>query len=246
MLHFTWLAALLLSAAVSSSAAEQTLPILVTRSGTYTNVTVTTKNKDYVFILHAAGMANIRIQDLSEEAQEELGYVQRPEKKNIAGAQEVFAKELLPAMESKLKPIEAAVDEQFNLKLSEVKLSPAALWIAAGVLLLFHLFYSYCCHLITIKSKRAPTILAWLPVLQSIPLLRAAEMSAWWFLLLWFPLVPIVWAFKIVKARGMNVFVAIALLLPVTNVFAFLYLAFAKEAPPKDAPRYQSMSLQTA
>lgn len=241
-------AATLLSVAapMNAVAAEQTLPLLVTKVGTYTNVTVTTKNKTYVFILHDAGMANIRIQDLTPEALEELGYAPPAEKKRLSVTQTVLAKELMPKVEAKLKPLEASVRERLPYDPQKLKPTKATLGIAVAVLLLVHLFFSYCCHLITIKSKKEATILSWIPVLQSIPLLRAAGMSGWWFLLLWVPLVPILWAFKIARVRDMSVLVSIALLLPVTNFFAFLYLAFGKEAESKDAPKYQSMSLQTA
>jgi hypothetical protein len=37
----------------------------------------------------------------------------------------------------------------------------------------------------------------------------------------------ILWCVKIVQARGKSVWVTILLILPVTNLFAFLYLAFS-------------------
>ena len=44
-------------------------------------------------------------------------------------------------------------------------------------------------------------------------------------------LVPqILWSLKIAKARGKSVWVGVLLLLPVTNLFAFLYLAFSNGA----------------
>jgi hypothetical protein len=43
----------------------------------------------------------------------------------------------------------------------------------------------------------------------------------------------ILWSFKIVQARGKSVLVAIALLLPLLNLFAILYLAFSGASEPQ-------------
>jgi hypothetical protein len=100
-----------------------------------------------------------------------------------------------------------------------------------GALLACHLFFCYCCKLIVRKTANEAGFLIWLPVLQLFPLLRAAGMSGWWFILWMLPglnlLASIVWCFKIVSARGKGVVWAILLLLPFTNLIAFLYLAFS-------------------
>ena len=66
-------------------------------------------------------------------------------------------------------------------------------------------------------------------------MLRAAGMSGWWFLAYFVPLlnlVPLIlWPLKIAKARGKSVWVGVLLLLPVINLFAFLYLAFSNGRP---------------
>ena len=49
-------------------------------------------------------------------------------------------------------------------------------------------------------------------------------------------IVQIVWCFKIVQKRGKHFLVAIALLLPVTNFFAILYLAFSNGEAEDDQP----------
>src|SRR6266536_1748276 len=67
---------LLLSFAQRSGAAiEETFPTLQVGTHVYTNVTVTTKAKNYIFILHSTGMENIRVGDLPEEVRTQLGYV---------------------------------------------------------------------------------------------------------------------------------------------------------------------------
>ncbi len=232
-------------------AEEQTLPLLSTKSGTYTNVTVTTKKKDYIFILHAGGMGNIRVSELTDEALVELGYATEP-KKTSSGSPIVLAKEILPTVEAKLQPIQNTLQTTLGTQLPTRNFSlgsaKAFLAIVAGTIVAIHLFFSYCCHLILIKSKKAPSILCWIPVLQWIPLLRAAEISGWWFLglLLPVPIVPIMWAFKIAKVRGMGPLMGVLLILPITGFFAFLYLAFKRESASENPKRYQSMSLETA
>jgi hypothetical protein len=62
-------------------------------------------------------------------------------------------------------------------------------------------------------------------------------------------LVPaVLWAFKIAEARGKSVWVGVLLLLPITNVFAFLYLAFSNGGPVEEdeGPEPKVMSLQVA
>jgi hypothetical protein len=237
-----------LSALKSVAAAEQTLPLLKTKTAIYTNAIVTTKAKNYIFILHSTGMANLKIQDLSPEAQQELGYARAEDKPKPSGL--VFAKQLMPALESKFKPYQERLRKQ--LPWTEQQLTPTrnVIYIALGVFLAGYLFFSYCCHLICIKSKKDTSVLVWLPVFKLIPLLRAADMSAWWFLASFLPvinlIVPILWAFNIVKVRGKGALLAVFLLLPITNLFAFLYLAFSEEASTETVPRYKSMSLQTA
>ena len=61
--------------AVSARAGmEQSFEMLRIGTKTYKNVTVTTKSKDYVFLLHSAGMANIKVSELTPDELEKLGY----------------------------------------------------------------------------------------------------------------------------------------------------------------------------
>jgi apolipoprotein N-acyltransferase len=84
-----------------------------------------------------------------------------------------------------------------------------------------------------------------------IPLLQAADMSGWWFLGFFVPVLGfvawILWSLNIAKTRGKGIWTAILLILPPTSFFAFLYLAFSSEAP-SDTPvrKYKSMALETA
>src|SRR5689334_19860051 len=75
MRKLSWLvvAAVLANSAIHAKS-EETFPVLRTKTTTYTNVTVTTKNKSYIFILHSAGMNSIKISDLPDDIQQQLGY----------------------------------------------------------------------------------------------------------------------------------------------------------------------------
>ena len=68
------LAALLMRPLGVVGATEETFDVLQIGTRTYTNVTVTTKAKNYIFILHAAGMASIKVSELPPDLQEKLGY----------------------------------------------------------------------------------------------------------------------------------------------------------------------------
>jgi hypothetical protein len=140
-------------------------------------------------------------------------------------------------------------DPEMRIRELREAITPRVICIAAGVFLVTHLFWSFCCMLICKKTGGEPGILVWLPVFQTIPLLRAAGMSGGWFLALFIPvlnLVPVLmWPFKIANARGKGVLVAIWLLLPIINIFAFLYLAFSNGAQrQKSHRRIDNMALE--
>ncbi len=126
--------------------------------------------------------------------------------------------------------------------------------ILAGTILLAYLFQSFCFMLICRKAGKPGGVLVWLPLFQAIPLLRAAGMSGWWFLGLMLPVLNIVgsimWAFKIVEARGKHWILGFLLLLPVTNILTILFLAFSgggeSEPTKKIDARIQIMTLETA
>jgi apolipoprotein N-acyltransferase len=134
--------------------------------------------------------------------------------------------------------------------------------------LLIYLFFCFCLRLIVRKTGTEAGFLIWLPILQLIPMLRAARMSTVWFFMwispflvaLALPLLvmgsgasepqtamgiasilgmatsvlqlvaAVVWCVKIVQARDKHILWAILLILPLTNLIAFLYLAFSSGA----------------
>jgi hypothetical protein len=242
----------------SARASEDTFPVLQVGAETYRNVTVTTKAKNYIFILHTNGMASIKVSQLSEDLREKLGYaiptVRKPGTNNAA----VWAKRELSKLSApQVKDLTAHLRQQWrgesSVPLSVLGLAGPKLLIAGlGVLLLFYLFHCYCCMLICQKTGNPPGLLIWLPLVQLLPLLRAAGMSPWWFLAYFVPglnLVPLlVWPFSIAEARGKSGWVGLLLLLPVTNFFAFLYLAFSggNRDDTDEEPEPKVLTLQAA
>jgi hypothetical protein len=254
------LAVLLMRPLAALGATEDTFEVLQIGTRTYTNVTVTTKAKTYIFILHAGGMASIKVSELPPELQQQLGYAGAPASKGVTNTAAVWAKK-------ELAKLDVPQVKDLRKTLQEWRAHPPArlaamVWTGSkpnytvlGIVLLLglllYLFYSYCCLLICRKAGHPPGILIWLPALQIIPMFRAAGMSGWWFLVCFVPvlnLVPLMlWPLKIAKARGKSVWVGVLLLLPVTNLSAFLYLAFSNGASGEEAEGAEPkvMSLQT-
>jgi hypothetical protein len=239
----------------ASAATEDTFNLLEIGSHTYRNVTVTTKSKNYIFILHSAGMTNIKVVDLPSELQERLGYSLAPKvPTNNASA---WAKHTMAKIETpQVKQAEVAVSQTWQQAWSTAQqylpplTSQFLLQVSLGAAGIY-LFVCYCLMLICSKAGTEPGPLVWVPFLQIFPLLRAASMSRWWFVVFMVPVLNIVahiiWCVKIVEARHKTVPLLVLLLLPVTSPFAFLYLAFSEAAPERKAePRVEIMTLEAA
>ncbi|HWV98407.1 MAG TPA: DUF5684 domain-containing protein [Candidatus Acidoferrum sp.] len=241
-----------------SAGLEQTFDMLQIGTHTYRNVTVTTKSKDYVFILHSAGMTNIKVAELSPDLREQLGYAELPKPKEQPTNATAWAKQTLDKLEtSRVKAVEAQVVSTWrnNVPLEKLQLpplTPKLLWGAAAIAVCAYLFFCYCCMLICQKTGQEPGVLAWLPVFNVFPLLRAAGMSPWWFLASFVPVLNLVayilWCVNIAKARAKTLWTAIFLLLPLTNLLAFLYLAFSGSGGRRknENRRIEIMTLETA
>ena len=236
---------------------EETFPVLKTRTGTYTNVTVTTHAESYIFILHSTGMTSIKIQDLPVEVRRQLGYP-TPDAP-VTGTTDVTttsvsAKETPGAAPATTDP-QAQVKEmraRILRNLAAAKINSEVIMMILVVGFLVYLFHCNCWSLICSKSGSPGGLLVWVPGLQIFPILRAAGMSGWWFLAFFIPALNILafgfLAVNITKARGKELWVALLLILPITNFFAFLYLAFSGGAPAEDASpsKFQPRRLQTA
>lgn len=224
--------ALLTTAAV----ADEVVPLVKTRTDTYKNVTLVSHNATHVFVQHSRGMATLKLADLDKEVLIGLGVLKPepvleegasqtvPEVASLAALQQSFKE----SMQGNPPQLESLQSIHFNELPPEFK---QILLIACGVMFLLHLFFSYCSMLICKKVGMEPGIVVWLPVFQAIPLIKAAGMSGWWFLGCFVPvlniIVQIMWCVNIAKARGKGVFTTLMLILPITNLLAFLYLAFS-------------------
>jgi hypothetical protein len=231
---------------------DETFQVLQTKTGTYTNVTVTTKAADYIFILHTNGMASVKLQDLPVEIRRELGYAagDAPKLQKTNPIASVAARELTQVNRN-LKPMEQAWKQKWQSRRAALRINSEVLFTLLAFALLFYLFLCYCCHLICLKAKSPASFLEWVPGLQLIPLLRAAGMSGWCFLAFCVPLLNIVagvlLSLNIVKAREKNVVWAILLMLPGLNLLAFLYLAFSSGPSDEKTPtKFQTKAFQTA
>jgi hypothetical protein len=249
---------LLSSTPAFADAVEQTFPVLQIGTRTYTNVTVTTKTKDYVFLLHSAGMGNFKVKELTPEVLEQLGYEPpKPRTNNIAVqiAKEAMAKVESPQMKEVEKHIQANLTPEMKLRLDQLQRLPPTVVIygALGLLVTFYVFGCLCLSMICKKTGHPGGVMVWLPVLQVFPCLKAAGMSGWWFLAMFVPILNIIaqvmWCFKIVQARGKSVVVGFLLLVPLVNFLALIYLALSsdgKQEPPKQEAKITLMKLQSA
>ncbi len=232
----------------SSFGAEETFDVLQIGAHTYTNVTVTSKTKAYVFILHAGGLTNIKLTELPVDVLVKLGYPDPTAPKVQTNGPVVWAKKTLNKLPvEQIKTVERQVKEKLVVKDLVQKLpfelptfTKNLIVAISATALAFYLFHCFCCSLICRKAGAEPGLLIWIPLLQLLPLLKAARMSRWWFLAYFVPVLNIVaqviWSFKIADARNKSAIIGVFLLLPLLHIFAFLFLAFADKVPNRVKP----------
>jgi len=248
---------LFLQPVAARAALEQSFDVLQIGTTTYRNVTVTTKSKNYVFLLHSTGMTNIKVSDLSVEERAKLGYEVQPAPQASTNSPAAWARQTLTKIEvPQVKQLESGLATWYqNGPASKIALPPltrnSLLMICAGILGLY-LFHCYCCMLICRKSGSEPGALVWLPLLQALPMLKAAGMSRLWFLACLVPglnlIAQILWCIKITKARGKSAFVAFLLIFPISSPFAAWYLAFSGGSGSRknNSRRIEIMTLEAA
>ncbi len=236
--------------------ADLHLDLLKVGTQVYSNVTVTTRAAEYVFIQHAAGLTSLKTSELDEETRTALGYVVK--KRVTAQTTSDWAKRELGKLEPTGTNLASVLPPQLiqnwtSRARTVPRLGVGAMAIAATVLLGIHLFFSYCSLRICKNAGTAPDFLIWMPFFQILPMLSAANMSRWWSLGMFVPLlnivVAILWSVKIVKACAKGTLTAVLLILPVTNILAFLYLAFSSPkpaAPAKGTRTREIMTLEAA
>src|SRR5215212_10134019 len=145
-LQWVLLAVCVASPTLECSAVEERFALLQVGAQTYRNVTVTTKDKNYIFIMHAAGMSNIKIAELTPQVRERLGYqATLPEhgKKRTsaasAWAKSTLAKIELPHLKNLPHSLVAA-----RAAAAPSNLPPNILLTAAAIGLGSFLLFCYC------------------------------------------------------------------------------------------------------
>ena len=251
------LIALLWWPATAGAALEQTFDVLQVGTTTYRNVTVTTKDKKYVFLLHSNGMTSLKVADLPPALQIKLGYPDPAAPVVHTNSTAAWARTTLSKLEV---PQVAQVRERLEGMLLPGKsgernrfppMSRNLVLMVGAVLLGLYLLHCYCCLLICRKAGAEPGPLVWVPILQLFPLLKAAGMAPWWFLVFLVPglnlIAQVIWCLRIVRARGKGLLLALFLILPVTSPLAVLYLAFSGNTKSrKQERRVEIMTLEAA
>jgi hypothetical protein len=243
-----WLVTGILHPALGARLVDETFPVLKTRTGSYTNVTVTTRAENYIFILHASGMTSLKVAELPVEVRRQLGYAvtEVPSNTPTNAVTSVSARE-----QANTHLNSNASEAGWGANAPVLKLSSEIILTFLVIGLLVHLFISYCFSQICLKANGTRNLLVWVPVLQFIPLFHAAGMSGAWVLALFVPLLNIVawaiWALNITKALGKGMWVAVLLMIPTVNLVALLYLAFSSnESDPGPPKKFHATALQTA
>lgn len=119
------------------------------------------------------------------------------------------------------------------------QVNPMVLVIALLVAIPVYLFFCYCYKRICEKAGVDPGVMIWIPIVQMIPVFRAAGMNPWLILTMFIPLVNlivIVLLFvNLCKALGKSPWLAVMLFIPFLNILLLPYLAFSESAAPKRA-----------
>ncbi len=238
---------------LASGAVEETFDVLHIGTRFYTNVTVTTKTGTQIFIMHSTGMHTIKVADLSPDVLAKLGYGNGSEKKSAKGLPSLGTAGKSSKFKINLpqfKQLQTQWRSHTPARFATIHWSTNALLMAGGLVIVLYLLFSFCAMLICQKAGHPPGALIWIPILQLIPLVRAAQMSPAWVIAFMIPLLNIVahivWSFNIAKARGKSTLTGLFLVLPVTSFFAFLYLALSNGVAKKETPTVEIMTLEAA
>jgi hypothetical protein len=239
-----------------SAQVEETFPLLTIGTRTYTNVTVTTKTKKYVMLMHSQGLANVKVSELPADLRETLGYNREEPPKSKTEAATKWAKAKLAVLNvGDVKATEQNLRDKWAQQSAAHHLPPMPelnqrfFLMLAGILVALFIVQSALLRLVVQNAGKEPGPMIWLPFLQVFPSLKAASMSPAWVLGLPVGITVVVWCFKISGACGKSAFTGLCLLFPLTSPFALLYLAFSGDRPESDPTptrRPQIMTLETA
>lgn len=250
-----WCAVLLFVGLTITRLSAADIQLAVLRSGTdvFTNVVIYGQTQTDLFIKHARGFGNVKISSLDEATLRELNLGGTTSEKEGSRAVSEKATAAVATLKAKLEeasPWKVPSEEEMMGVISQFHPSRnliAGILAAVGII---YLLWCACLKLICVNAGSKAGFLIWIPVLQMFPLLRAAQMSAWWFVAFLIPFVGvvahIVWCVKISRACGKGTLVALLLILPVTNLLAFLYLAVSRgKSDTQSAERAEPMQRHT-
>jgi hypothetical protein len=242
--------------AAAGAANEERYDTLQIGTRVYTNVTVTTKAKNYIFFMHATGMLNVKLSDLSPDLLHQLGYKTPEEVERDSRTTNVLAVAVakLPSVgRTEMKNIRESLLSHLSAAQKQTLLSPRMVQPLLLTALGFYLLCCFCGMQICKKTGVKEGGLVWIPIIQLFPLLKAAGMSKAWFIAFLVPVINlfalVVWAIRVAEARRLAGWVAILMIIPVLNILGLLCLAFAEGAPEKKKMVFSSpqlMSLETA
>lgn len=102
-------------------------------------------------------------------------------------------------------------------------------------ILLVYVYPALCLHFIASKTNTSPAWLAWIPIANVVLMLMVADKPIWWIVLLFIPLVNLVWIvlailvwMGIAEKRGKSSAIGILIIVPFVNLIMMGYLAFSK------------------
>ena len=133
------LASLILRAQTASAVIEDTFAVLQIGTHTYRNVTVTTKAKNYIFIMHSDGMNNFKISELPPDLRAKLGYSDAAQSKRGPAALSNWTKETAAKMHfPQLKQLEQQWRAHAPAGLATIQFTPNLLLTVGGIVLFQH------------------------------------------------------------------------------------------------------------
>lgn len=177
--------ALTAAESTSASSAEQKFDVIQAGSQTFSNVTVVGRSAKQITIMHAKGVASLKLDDLAPDIQAKLGY----DPANAGGkGKGLSLSKTFSAQSERARAARARADEL-------LRQHGATLGLAAAIgLPLLYLFCCFCFLQVCRKAGVNAPFKVWIPLLQFDPLFKAAGMSR--IALFWFmsPLLFAVWA----------------------------------------------------
>jgi hypothetical protein len=234
-LTFVWIVCALLM--TREAGADDRLDSLTLGNTTFSNVTVTTKTSADIYFNHAYGFGNAKVRDVDRETLLKLGYQLKEEKPRMS----VFDSPAITNIVSdpRVQQAEAMLAARAGELLD--RFDDRLVHGIAGGIIFFHLLYSLLGRMICVKAGTRPGLLIWIPFFQHAALLRAAGISGWWLFPSLIPPVGLViyiwWGFRISKVRQKSPLVGVMMLLPITNILAFFYLALSGTGKPDPSTR---------